>query len=136
MNRGGTFCFLPVFGIDIYPYGNLTVPLYPTIFTYAIFKYRLMDIKLVVTNISIFTLVYSLVLGIPFAIAFGWQEFLMTYFGDKWWIIPLITSTVLATIGPFIYLYLQRKAEDKLLEEQRQYQSTLRHKPCFFVIIL
>jgi signal transduction histidine kinase len=32
----------------------------------------------------------------------------------------------LATAGPFIYLYFQKKAEDRLLQEQRQYQATLR----------
>jgi signal transduction histidine kinase len=34
--------------------------------------------------------------------------------------------TVLATVGPFIYIYVEKKAEDKLLREQRSYQNTLR----------
>ena len=33
---------------------------------------------------------------------------------------------VLATTGPFIYLYLQKKIEKQLLIEQRQYQTTLK----------
>ena len=39
---------------------------------------------------------------------------------------PLLSSTVLASVGPHIYSYIQSKAEDKLLQEQRSYQSTLR----------
>ncbi len=33
---------------------------------------------------------------------------------------------IFATIGPFIYLYIQKRAEDRLLQEQRRYQATLR----------
>jgi len=32
----------------------------------------------------------------------------------------------LATVGPFIYIYIDRKAENKLLSEQRRYQDTLK----------
>ncbi|MGQ0810318.1 MAG: histidine kinase N-terminal 7TM domain-containing protein, partial [Nitrospiraceae bacterium] len=41
---GGSLDFLPIFGIDVYPYGNFAIVLYPMIMTYAILKYRLMDI--------------------------------------------------------------------------------------------
>lgn len=43
---GGGTAFLMVFKIDIYPILHFTVSLYPAIMTYAIFKYRLMDIDL------------------------------------------------------------------------------------------
>ena len=46
--------------------------------------------------------------------------------GEIWWLAPLISSTVLATVGPSIYLYIQRRAEDRLLQEQRRYQAALR----------
>ncbi|MFP4473744.1 MAG: ATP-binding protein [Candidatus Omnitrophota bacterium] len=39
---------------------------------------------------------------------------------------PLILMTVLATVGPFIYLAIQKRAEDKLFQDQRRYQATLR----------
>lgn len=32
----------------------------------------------------------------------------------------------LATVGPFIYIYVDRKAEERLLKEQRRYQETLK----------
>ena len=53
---GAAICFLPVFGIKIYPYGNFTVSLYPIIMSYAIVKHQLMDIKVVIKR----TLFYSL----------------------------------------------------------------------------
>ncbi len=47
---GGSLSFLPVYGIDLYPYGNLTVFLYPLIITYTILKKQLFDIRVVLTQ--------------------------------------------------------------------------------------
>ncbi|HOW42844.1 MAG TPA: ATP-binding protein [Candidatus Omnitrophota bacterium] len=33
----------------------------------------------------------------------------------------------LATIGPFFYIFLQRRTEERLLREQKRYQDTLKH---------
>lgn len=123
---GGISNFFPTFGINFYPFGNYTIPLYSAIITYAVIRYRLLDITVAITRTGIFVAVYSLILGIPFALAFGWQEKLISLFGKSWWIVPLVCSTVLATVGPFIYLYIQKKAEDQLLREQKRYQMTLR----------
>jgi len=53
---GGFTCFFPSFGFDLYPYGNLAVPIYPLIMTYAILKYNLMDISIIIRR----SLIYSL----------------------------------------------------------------------------
>jgi signal transduction histidine kinase len=33
---------------------------------------------------------------------------------------------LLATVGPFIYIYIERKAEDRLFKKQKRYQNTLK----------
>ncbi|MDP8265870.1 MAG: ATP-binding protein [Candidatus Aceula meridiana] len=118
--------FLPSYGINFPPIGFLCMTAYPLVFSYAILKYRLMDVSIAITRTGIFIAVYSLVLGTPFAIAFGWREKLIELMGQNWWTVPLISSTALATAGPFLYLFLQKKTEDRLLRDQRRYQSTLR----------
>ncbi|MCB9721445.1 MAG: GAF domain-containing protein [Candidatus Omnitrophica bacterium] len=122
---GGTTAPL-AWGIQIYPAGLFLTCIYAAISTYAIFKYKFIEISIAVTRITVFLAVYLMVMGIPFAIGFGLQQELQMLFSEEWWIIPLVSSTVLATVGPYIYIFLQRKAEDKLLQEQRQYQATLR----------
>ena len=97
---------------EVVPHDFLLI-IYASICTYAIIKYRLMDVTVVITRTTIFIVVYSFVLGIPFAIAFGWKERLQYAIGENWWLFPLISSTVLATAGPFIYLFIQKKAEDR-----------------------
>ncbi|MBI5024360.1 MAG: GAF domain-containing protein [Candidatus Omnitrophica bacterium] len=123
---GGLMNFFPILGFNIYPYGNASLPIYLFVVTYAILRFRLIEISIVITRTSIFLAVYSVILGIPFVLAFGWREHLRNLMGEMWWMAPLVSSTVLATVGPSIYLYIQRRAEDRLLQEQRRYQTTLR----------
>jgi signal transduction histidine kinase len=122
---GGITNFLPSFSRNIYPFGNFGITLYGIIIAYAIFRFRLLAISVIITRATIFIAVYSLVLGIPFAIAFVAQERLINLFGVSWWMIPLVLSTFLATVGPFVYLYIDKKAEDRLLKEQKSYQNVL-----------
>jgi len=53
---GGAFNFLPVYGIDIYPFMNMTVFFYPLIITYAIIRHQLFDIKLIFVELAILSL--------------------------------------------------------------------------------
>lgn len=45
---GGCTAYLPNFGIDIYPWGNFTVASYPIIMSYAILRFKLMDMSLII----------------------------------------------------------------------------------------
>ncbi|NQU19409.1 hypothetical protein HQ550_04590, partial [bacterium] len=123
---GGVMHFPQVFGIDIYPYGNFSVPIYCLVVTYAIIRYRLMDITVAITRTGVFVAIYSLVLGIPFAVTYSFKAYLIGFLGDNWWLVPMGVLTVLATAGPFIYIFFNSKAEERLLRTQRQYQNTLR----------
>ena len=123
---GGITNFLPALGLNWYPIGNFTIPIYCLIVSYAILRYRLLDVNVAITRTGIFVAVYGLVLGLPFVLAFGFRDKLIELVGPNWWMIPFVTLAVLATVGPSIYLYIQKKAEDRLLQEQRRYQTTLR----------
>ena len=56
---GGLTYFLPMFGLNIYPIGNITIPRYCIIVTFAILKYRLLDVNVALTRTGIFVGVYS-----------------------------------------------------------------------------
>jgi len=116
---GGVDNFLIIYDINLfplYPYGTYAVPIYALVTTYAIIKYRLMDINIALTRAGIFVIVYTLVLGIPF------------WFGVKTgsWVYSTVIMAALATTGPFIYLFLQRRAESRLLAKKRARQDKLR----------
>ena len=86
--------FVNVFRINIYPYSNFLIAVYPIVIAYAIVRYRLMDITVAMTRTGIFIAVYSLVLGVPFLLAIGWQERLIRLLDSNWWMVPLATSTL------------------------------------------
>jgi len=67
---GAEGLYLPAFHIDIYPYSNFLIAIYPTIFVYAIVKYRLMDIHVTITRVGIFSFLYFLLLFIPFYVVY------------------------------------------------------------------
>ncbi|MDE1920517.1 MAG: GAF domain-containing protein [Candidatus Omnitrophica bacterium] len=107
--------FLVNYGFPHYPLGVIAILLSLTISAYAIARYRLMDIRVAISNTAIFIVVYAVVLGFPvyiYVLGFKLTAFILAIF--------------FATAGPFIYFYIQRRAEDGLLQEQRRYQATLR----------
>jgi signal transduction histidine kinase len=91
---GGISTFFPEFKVDaIYPFGNFTIPIYCLISTYAILRYRLMDIHVVIKK----TLVYSLSAGILTSI-FVVFVLAMTEFLSGWAGISSFTITVFAAL--------------------------------------
>ena len=119
---GGAPNFFIVWNVNIpivNPYGAYLAPIYAVIIAYAISRYSLLDVNIAITRAGIFGMVYTLVLGIPFWLGFK-------FLGSGQWIIPVSVMAVFATIGPFTYQYLRRRAEKVILKEQHRYQQTLR----------
>jgi two-component system NtrC family sensor kinase len=103
---GGGTCFLPVFGIDIYPVLNFTVVLYPVIMTYAIVRYRLMDIAVVVNK----TVAYVAVLCLIFVPAY-----LFAMLGQRatlYAIPPFITATLVFACGLWVVFKNHRSTKN------------------------
>ncbi|QQG42319.1 MAG: hypothetical protein HYW15_02265 [Candidatus Giovannonibacteria bacterium] len=53
---GGSFSFLPEYHINIYPFMNLTVSFYPIIMGFAILRYRLMNINVIMAQLLVASL--------------------------------------------------------------------------------
>jgi len=79
---GGYTVHLPFFNIAFFPFGNFGVALYPIIVTYAILRYRLMDVRIAITRTGIFIAVYTIVLGIPFIVATLLRPYLIDWIGQ------------------------------------------------------
>jgi signal transduction histidine kinase len=114
----GVLNYCPWYRIPIPPFLNPLVSIYVAFASYAIIKYRLLDINVALTRAGVFIAVYPLILGVPFWIGFK-------YLGKGPWIMPASIMAAFATAGPFIYLFLQRRAEEALLKERRRYQETI-----------
>ena len=119
--------FAPAYKIAIYPVGYFFIIVYLAIVAYAIIKYRLMDIAVAITRTTIFVVLFSLVLGLPFLFTVLGKKWLIELLGANWWIGPVVLMAALGTSGPFIFFYIEKRALAILLREQRRYQETLRH---------
>jgi signal transduction histidine kinase len=105
---GGSLDFLPALGVKLYPWGNFAIFLYPIIMSYAILKYRLMDIKIVIRRAGLITLIYVVLASL--LIPIGWSSYpgLIAYR----WGFPLaaIICGMVLSVGPFIYARLIRQS--------------------------
>lgn len=122
---GGATNYFLWYDIPILPFGNILVSGYMMVLTYAIFKYRLMDIRVALSRAGIFTFVYAFVLGIPFLIVRLAKPYLVGAFSDRWWLVIMAVGMVLAGVGPLIYMKLQRRAEAVLLRQERERHEAL-----------
>jgi len=122
---GGATSFLPVFGVDFYPIGNFTVPLFPLMMSYAILRYRLIELNLAITKGASFLVIYTVALGLPLYVGSQYQPLLSTALGAFWWAAPVMLMGLLASLAPWIYIAVQKRAESKLLGERRGYQKVL-----------
>jgi signal transduction histidine kinase len=117
---GGWTNYLYWYRIHFFPpIFNITASFGVTFIAYAILKYRLMDINIVLTRAGIFAAVFFPIFFLPFWIA---PKFIHT---SLWWI-PTFMMGILATLGIFIYNFLRKRAEDVILKDQHRYQKALR----------
>ncbi len=121
----GLIDYIVKFKIHIYPFGYVNALLFIGLIAYAIARYRLMDIQVAITRGVIFGVVYAAVLGIPFGLAIIGKEVFKRFAGEYWWGIPLVLMALLTTAGHYVNLFFQRRAEARLLREQRRYQGML-----------
>ncbi|MFA5337854.1 MAG: ATP-binding protein [Candidatus Omnitrophota bacterium] len=122
---GGATNFLPAYKIDIYPYGNFGICLYCLIATYAILRYRLMDIRIFISRALAFLISYTFLLGVPFFFAYRMYPVLYPIWGKHWWLAPVGLMTFFATLAPLAYDQIRRGVEERFLAEQKRYQKLL-----------
>ena len=121
---GGATTFPLVYGIELYPFGGI-VFLYNIIISFAILRYRLMDVRVAMTRAGIFAFVYALALGLPFAIG-GIVKPLLYEVTSNWWLVPMFSLAILASVAPFIYMKLQKRIESRLRAQEFQSHEALR----------
>ena len=113
---GGSTTFPLWYQVQIPPLGAHFVWLYTPTIAFAILRYRLMDIRVALTRVGVFFIVYVIVLGIPF---------LLGYKFGLWKIAAWIT-VFLATSGPFAFIYLSRRTEVRLFAEAHHAREVLK----------
>ena len=118
--------FLPNYGFQFYPIGFFFIIVHATTTTYALVRYQLLDANVAIIRAALFIGVFTVLLALPFGVAYWAQSALTARLGSSWWVLPMGLIALCAASAPLIFFALQRKAEAWLLREQRQYQTALR----------
>lgn len=123
---GGSTNYFLWYHIPIPPYLNFLVSVYIFTVAYAIFKYRLMDIQVVIRRTLVFTGLVAFVLGVYSFGLFVTQEFLTVYFGFKWEMAAVI-SILLIVIGyEPMRGFLIRTTDKYFFQKKYDYQKLLK----------
>jgi len=125
---GGTSTFFPEFHIDfLYPFGNFTIPIYCLISTYAILRYRLMDINLVFKK----GIVYSLSAGILTCVFLLIILTMTRLFSDMVDVnsfqITAVAAIIIAVLFNPLKNSIQRLVDKKFYKRSYDYYSTIKH---------
>ena len=69
--------------------------------------------------------IYAALLALPSLILFPLKPLLTAWLGNEWWYAPFSMTFVSATVAPLLYTNYQRRIQERLLSERKQYQETL-----------
>ena len=120
----GGFSNFPLwYDINLIPYGNFLVGVYPIVFTYAFIKYRLMDIRLVITKSILY---FILILSV--ALSFTFVTFLTAQFfkGEgQVWVTLIVSLIIVIGLDPLKKL-LARWTDKFFYKGKINYQKILR----------
>jgi HD-GYP domain-containing protein (c-di-GMP phosphodiesterase class II) len=105
---------LPIYGIKIYPFGFIFLVFFVLSTSYAIVRYRLFDIEIVIKKMSLIALGFAFSVGLLYIGTLYLQPYLFLVFGRNWFVFPLMVTFLL---GFFLFRFInfvRHIAEDEL----------------------
>lgn len=120
---GGITNFLPALNIDVYPFGNFTIPIYCVIVTYALVRHQLMDIEVVIKKSLVFAGMFAFVFGVVVAVAILIAQLL----GGANNLLSLAISTliIIFTLRP-IETWLVNATDKFLFQKKYEYKQIIK----------
>jgi len=118
---GGVSAFLPLFNIPTLRWGLYPIPLCMAIITYAIVKYRLMDINIAIKTGTVYAFLAVLTTGITIGLIVGVDRIFAGYPGYN----PILATAIilLIIIPPFTFLLPRIKLKTESTIEKILYKN-------------
>jgi len=98
LRHPGAMNFLPLFDINIFPFGNFLIPIYGLVLAYAILKHQLLDIVIVIRKSMIYSSLITIISILYLIMVFLLERFAQEIFGYQSLIISIGTAFGLGLI--------------------------------------
>lgn len=95
----GSVTFLPVFGFNVSPTLNCLVILYVLSLAYAILRYRLLDVQVIIRKTLVFAGLFAMVMAIVAAVTTITQRWISQYL----MVSPMVSTALSVLIAVFLY---------------------------------
>lgn len=118
---------LPYYGINIYPLGFIPLILFGISTTYAIIRYRLLDIEIIFKKVSLIVLGFAVAISLLYLATFYLQQYFYSLAGGGWIIFPIFIS-LSAGIGLFRFVNFVIHIEEDELSKRFAYRSILKRE--------
>jgi len=123
---GGGLAFLPVFGIPVYPLWQFTMPIYIFMAIYAIVKYRLLDITIVIRKGLLYSTLTLLFTGVYLTAILAFREIFQSLTGYN----SLLINALLILMFVALFQPLKDKVQSWIdqifFKGKYDYQKTLK----------
>jgi len=121
----GSLEFLPVYGIPVYPYFHFVIIFSPFCVSYAILRYRLMDIRIITRKIFIYILSAGFAYGIFYFLAWLYSSFFGGIFNKTSYILGLFIAPIFSVSFLWFYSLIQKIANKYLFFSLYSSQETM-----------
>jgi two-component system nitrogen regulation sensor histidine kinase GlnL len=122
---GGASTFLPVFNIEVFPFGVYLISLYVVIFSYAIVRHNLMDIHIIFKKGTTYVLLLLLLFAPSLLLIFLTQKVFFNRV-DYLFSVIIFSLLLLVTILFFrIKPHTEKAVEQLLFKDKYDYRETL-----------
>ncbi|MBL7197929.1 MAG: hypothetical protein ISS47_07490 [Candidatus Omnitrophica bacterium] len=118
----GLVDFLPTFGIEIYPFGYVTIAFFLSVVAYSIVKHQLMEIEVIIKKTLVFASLFALVFGIFIGITLLTQELIA---GGRLLGLAISSIIIIFSVRP-LEDFLIRITDKYLFQKKYDYKQVLK----------
>lgn len=122
----GSTALLPAYNTSIIPFGLYPFFLYPLIIAYAMVKYRLMDISIVIRKGLVYSITIGFFTGIYISAIFLFGQFLQGLTGEAYLFLILLSIIVFAIAFQPLKNHIQTQIDRLFFKDKYNYYKTLK----------
>jgi HD-GYP domain-containing protein (c-di-GMP phosphodiesterase class II) len=116
---------LPIYGVKIYPFGFIPLMFFGLATTYAIIRYRLLDIEIMVKKASLIIFGFVTAMSLVYLGTSYLQPYFHALLGRNWIILPIFIALLVGQ-SLFKFINFVRQLEEEELSKRFTYRRILR----------